>query len=170
MKVSVRAKRMARHHNRMSQKTSLNLTSLMDIFTILVFFLMVNSSDVQVLENTKTITMPESVADKKPKDTLVVQVDAEQLIIQGRRLTDVDSVKALKDEIIPELDAELKRQAARRPEMTEQEKQVGRSVVIQGDQKIPYVVLRKIMATAAQAEYRDIALAVSQIPPQEVSE
>ena len=41
---------------------SINLVSMMDIFTILVFFLLVNSSDVEVLPNAKEIVLPTSTA------------------------------------------------------------------------------------------------------------
>ncbi|HBX40956.1 MAG TPA: biopolymer transporter ExbD, partial [Marinobacter adhaerens] len=41
MKTSRKAKRIRRHYGRMKKSGGLNLVSLMDIFTILVFFLMV---------------------------------------------------------------------------------------------------------------------------------
>ena len=50
---SGRAKRMEKHHKRNKSTAALNLVSLMDIFTILVFFLLVNSSDVETLPSTK---------------------------------------------------------------------------------------------------------------------
>lgn len=161
MKQSLRAKRMQRHHSRMKKDSKLNLTSLMDIFTIMVFFLMVNSSDVQVLKDTSDLTMPKSVAEQKPKETLVVMVDRSNLLIQGRVVATLNEVKFSEEDVIPGLDAELKRQAGRRGELTEEEKLLGLAVTIQGDRDIPYVVLRKIMATCAKAEYRDISLAVT---------
>ena len=60
-----RAARMDRHHKRHKQGVSLNLVSLMDIFTILVFFLLVNSSDVEVLPNAKDVQLPESIAEHR---------------------------------------------------------------------------------------------------------
>ena len=61
--LSQRAARMERRHERGKAGTALNLVSLMDIFTILVFFLMVNSSDVEVLETTSDIRLPDSTGD-----------------------------------------------------------------------------------------------------------
>lgn len=61
MKQSLRAKRMAKHHRRLNQAPKMNLVSLMDIFTILVFFLLVNSSDVEVLQTDKSIKDRKSV-------------------------------------------------------------------------------------------------------------
>lgn len=161
MKPSLRDKREARKRIRAKQQTKLNLTSLMDIFTILVFFLMVNSSDVQVLENTKAITMPKSVADQKPKETLVLQVSHESVVIGGRIIIDTDYVAKSKEDMIQPVLRELNYQASKRPELTEGEKQVGRAITIQGDHAIPYDILKKLMASAAKAGFRDIALAVS---------
>jgi len=73
MKMSRRAKRMQRNHKRNANKSSLNLTALMDIFTILVFFLMVNQSEVEV-QNTDTVELPVSLAENKPDDQLTVLV------------------------------------------------------------------------------------------------
>ena len=55
MTATTRAKRMARNHRRMAQPARLNLVALMDIFTILVLFLIVNNSDVEVLQPDRRI-------------------------------------------------------------------------------------------------------------------
>ncbi len=160
MKPTMREMREARKQ-RQANQSKLNLTSLMDIFTILVFFLMVNSSDVQVLENTKSITMPKSVADQKPKETLLLQVDGNKVVLAGRVITDSGKVDKSTEDLIEPLMKELKYQASRRPELTKEEKEMGRSITIQGDKDIPYNILKKLMATCAKAGFRDISLAVS---------
>lgn len=165
MKQSVRAKRMARHHRRLSQQSKLNLVSLMDIFTILVFFLLANSSDVEVLQNNKDITLPASLADKKPEDNLVVMVSAEEILVGGRKVGDVPSILKKDEAEIGELRTELEYLAERRKSrMTPEEIEKGLAVTIMGDQKIPYTLLKKIMTTCAKSDYRNISLAVSQIP------
>ncbi len=161
MKQSLRAKRMAKHHKRNSQTDGLNLTSLMDIFTILVFFLMANSGDAQMLKDTDTIEMPKSTASTEPRETLVIQVDAKNIVIQGKKVAAIDEVKDSKEDIIEALKKELEYQSKRKPELTEREKRDGRAVTIQGDKDLPYVILKKLMATSAASEYRDISLAVS---------
>ena len=163
MKKSLRAKRMERHHARMKKKSDLNLTALMDIFTILVFFLMVNSSDVQVLKDTKDIKMPKSLAKELPKETLIIQISNEDVLVQGRKVASIAEVKSSEEDIIPGLETELNYQTSRRPEMTEKEKVLGRQITIQGDQQVPYALLKKVMATCASTEYRDISLAVTRI-------
>ncbi len=72
MKKSTRAIRMDRRHKRHQNVPTINLVSLMDIFTILVFFLLVNSSNTQQPPGNKSIELPESVAEQLPKETLVV--------------------------------------------------------------------------------------------------
>lgn len=162
MKQSLRARRMAKHHRRLNQTAKLNLVSLMDIFTILVFFLLVNSSDVEVLQTDKSIQLPTSIADKVPDATLVVMVSANDVLVGGRSIGSVAEVMASTDERIAALETELKYQASRARPLNEEEQLLGRAVTIMGDQKISYALLKKIMASCAAADYRNISLAVAQ--------
>jgi len=158
------ARRMARHHKRTKSQPKLNLVSLMDIFTILVFFLLVNSSDVEVLQNNKSIKLPESIADKQPQDNLIVMVSNEDIIINGRQITDVKSAMAGDGDEIAPLKKELEYLAQRKPYTSDEEREKGRDVTIMGDAELPYTLLKKIMTTCAKSEYRNISLAVSQLP------
>lgn len=162
MKKSLRAKRMAKHHRRLGAVPKLNLVSLMDIFTILVFFLLFNSSDVEVLSSDKNFRLPESVSTQKPDTTLLIKVNNEDLLVGNRAIVKVPAVLATQNETIAELEQELQYQANRRP-MTELEQEKGRAVTIMGDQDVPYQLLKRIMQTAAANEYRDISLSVAQI-------
>lgn len=164
MKQSIHAKRMARHHKRLKNQSKLNLVSLMDIFTILVFFLLVNSSEVEVLQSNKDIKLPESIAEQKPENTLMITVSNEDIIVAGRTVADVSSSLDIKTSEIPELLKELEYLASRKPYRNEEEAAKGRDVTIMGDKEIPYLLLKKIMTTCAKAEYRNISLAVSQVP------
>jgi len=159
MKQSIRTKRQTRHHKR-RKANKLNLVSLMDIFTILVFFLMVNSSDVQVLESGDSIELPKSNAKSEPKDTLVIHVNNQFLLVQGRKIADVNAVLAQTDNKIAALEAELTHQASRQPKLTSKQKVLGRAVTIMGDSEISYKLLKRIMATCSSSDYRDISLAV----------
>ena len=107
MKKSVRAMRMERHHKRMAKTSKLSLVSLMDIFTILVFFLMFNASDVQVLQSHKSVKLPTSSADNAADETLVIMVNAADLMLQGKKLADVETLMTLPDDIIIPLSKEL---------------------------------------------------------------
>lgn len=153
---------MQRHHQRSSQESKLSLVSLMDIFTILVFFLMVNASDVQVLQNNKDIQLPESVSEETAKDNLIITINNKSVIVGGRRVAMVGEVIANPNIIIQELNDELEYQATKRLELTEEELAYGRGINIMADKSVPYSLLKKIMQTCASAGYTNISLAVSQ--------
>lgn len=162
MKQSLRAKRMAKHHRRLNQTPKVNLVSLMDIFTILVFFLLVNSGDVEVLQADKSIKLPASVSEVVPENNLLVVVSATDVLVGGRSVGKISELlESEGDKFIP-LETELKYQAEKAGPLKADEQITGRPVTIMADQKLPYTLLKKIMATCAAAEYRAISLAVTQ--------
>ena len=159
---SARAKRMDKHHARNKGTATLNLVSLMDIFTILVFFLLVNSSDVETLPNAKDLQLPESIAEEKAKETVVILIGEEDIIVQGVPIVKVADVMALKGNDIPELRQALKSQNDRVLRREAQDDIAGREVTIMGDKEIPYRLLKKVMATCTESDYGQISLAVLQ--------
>jgi biopolymer transport protein ExbD len=160
MKMSRRARRMERHHQR-RKDSGLNLVSLMDIFTILVFFLLVSSSSVQQLPSSKDIKLPTSIARKAPEETLVIAVTSRHILVQGRKVAQTAEVLASNEDLIPALVEELKFQASKMS-FAVQDKSKGRAVTILGDEALPYALLRKILATCRQANYTRIAFAANQ--------
>ena len=158
MKQSVRAKRMNKRVRRMKGSPTLNLVSLMDIFTILVFFLMVNSSDVEILQQNDSIKLPESVAERRPSETIMILISDQDIIVQGRKVAELNSIDK-EDETIAALSKELSHHASRSsvkdPDMPE------RAVTIMGNHDIPYQLLKQVMTTCADASYTDISLAVT---------
>ena len=166
MKASRRAKRMGRHHARTKRQAGLNMVSLMDIFTILVFFLLVSSSSVQDLPNAKQIKLPESVAEQLPKETVVVMVGDSDIVVQGRKVADVAEVMKTKSLEIPALKAELDQLAGRKLTQSGPDgKPLPREVTIMGDKAIPFALLKKIMLTCTKASYSNISLAVLRKTP-----
>ncbi len=159
---SSRAKRMERRHDRGKRGLALNLVSLMDIFTILVFFLLVNSSDVEVLPNAKEIQLPESIAEEKAKETVVILIGETDIIVQGTPVAKVADVMKRKGNDIPELRQALKSQNDRVLRKEAQDDIARREVTIMGDKDIPYRLLKKVMATCTESDYGQISLAVLQ--------
>ena len=159
---SGRAKRMAKHHKRNKGAGGLNLVSLMDIFTILVFFLLVNSSDVQTLPNAKELQLPLSIAEEKAKETVVILIGQTDLIVQGTPVAKIADIIATKGNDIPELREALLSQNDRVLRREAKEDIAAREVTIMGDKDIPYRLLKKVMATCTQADYGQISLAVLQ--------
>lgn len=162
MRYMGRAARMERHHKRHKRSTALNLVSLMDIFTILVFFLLVNSSEVQTLPNAKDLVLPESIAEERARETVVILVSGQDLLVQGRVVGSVPEIMARDEVIIPELRAALQRQAERALRQNAEGDIENREVTIMGDKEIPYSLLKKVMATCTDADYGQLSLAVLQ--------
>ncbi len=159
---SARAKRMDKHHECNKGTAMLNLVSLMDIFTILVFFLLVNSSNVETLPNVKNLQLPESIAEEKAKETVVILIGEEDLIVQGRAIAKIKDVMAIKGNDIPELRQALQSQNDRVLRREAQDDIASREVTIMGDKEIPYRLLKKVMATCTKSDYGRISLAVLQ--------
>ena len=165
MNMSRRAKRMEKHHARRKPPV-LNLVSLMDIFTILVFFLLVSSSSVQQLPKKKDIHLPTSVATKTPKETLIISITQKNIMVQGREVALIVQVMKNESPRIEGLEKELKFQAGKSAVVkTADGKIKGKAVTIMGDENIPYELLRKILATCREVNYTNIAFAAMQKAP-----
>ncbi|HED15713.1 MAG TPA: biopolymer transporter ExbD [Gammaproteobacteria bacterium] len=165
MKMSRRARRMERHHKRKKGVIGFNLVSLMDIFTILVFFLLVNSSQVEVLQNQKSIKLPESIAERRPNETMVVMVNNDYILLRNEKIASVADVMNSNSEVIEALKTELEYQTKRLKDsgfLFDEGK--NQEITIMGDREIPYRLLKKIMLTCARANYGRISLAVMKKP------
>ncbi len=155
MKTSRRASRIRRHYGRMHKAGGLNLVSLMDIFTILVFFLMVTSSDVKVMQNTADVPLPTSTAKQEAAETLTVQVTAGSILVQGREVARLTGMET-GDRQITGLAEELAYRRERQAELPE----AGLEVTILAGRDTNYRLLRKIMQTCVDQQYRQVRLAV----------
>jgi biopolymer transport protein ExbD len=156
--MSRRAKRMERHHRRNKGHAVINIISMIDMLTVLVLFLLVNAGNMQHLPSNKAVKLPESTALRVPQETIIVSVNNQDIVAQGRKVASVAEVLASDDEIVPSLLKELEYQA-RNSAKAGGEGSTG-EVTIMGDRQIPYTLLKKIMKTCAMANYTDISLAV----------
>jgi biopolymer transport protein ExbD len=153
--------RRAERKNRNKNGLDMNLVSLIDVFTILIFFLLSNSGGIETLPSPKAVHLPESVAEVQPRDTLVIAVSGEEIIVDGRRIALVADVLKTDGDMIPALKTELDIQAGK-VVVLESNKAQSRRVTIMGDKDIPYRLLRKIMFTSARANFSDVSFAVRQ--------
>ena len=135
----------------------------MDIFTILVFFLMVNASDVQVLQNNKDIELPKSESKETAQNNLIITINSNSVLLQGRKIIELSALKARQGIVISELSTELEYQKSKRGVLSEEELANGLSINIMADKSVPYELLKKIMQTSASSGYTNISLAVEQI-------
>jgi len=159
MRNTRRIKRMSR--NRM-KITKMNLTSLMDVFTILVFFLLVNSGSVEILDAPKDVKLPESRVESKPRETVVIFVSPEQVLVQGELVALVSDIM---EDASPTVDpvtarlAELKERIVGPATLAVAGSQ---EVTILADKSVPFMVIKKIMSTCTGEGYENVSLAVIQ--------
>lgn len=158
MKQSMRAKRMARSHSRNKIGSKLNLVSLMDIFTILVFFLMVNNGDVEMLQADENIALPESRSEQSPDATLLIKITPTELSISGEAVVLLDQIDG-NAAVIEALAIVLNDKAGSLDSGTQPD--AGWSVTIMADQAMPYHLLKQLLATCANSGFRDVSLAVN---------
>jgi biopolymer transport protein ExbD len=138
----------------------MTLVPFIDVLIILVVFLLLNTSDVEILPNTKTISIPESLSQLKPRATVVVMITKNDLLVDGRSVISVNDVINASDAVIAPLKLALQEQSDKYLAQAAKEDIKDREVTILGDRNTPYSVLRKVMATCTDAEYGKVSLAV----------
>ena len=141
---------------------SLNLTSLMDVFTTLVFFLVIHQGASEVLETPNEITLPESVMEEKPRETVVIFISPETVTVQGETVARVADIRQTNRQNIAPI-------ALRLAELSEsiiglKTRTVAESeeVTILVDKTVPFTVVKKVMSTCTSQGYGRISLAVLQ--------
>jgi biopolymer transport protein ExbD len=155
MKTSRRMKRLSRSQPKLEK---MNLTSLMDVFTILVFFLLVNSGQSEVLDTPKQVVLPESVVESKPRETVVIFVSPEHVVVQGEPVVSIADILAMDG---GNIDPITERLAAIKGNVIGPSTQVvagSEEITILADKSIPF----KIMSTCTAEGYGRISLAVIQ--------
>jgi len=153
-----RAERRSRHQN----MVDMNLVSLIDVFTILIFFLLSNSGGIETLPSPKAVLLPESIAETTPRDTVVVIVSGTEILVDGRKVASVANVLAQESDLVEPLKAELDLLQSNRQVIRTENEALSKRITIMGDKEIPYRLLRKIMVTSARANFSDVSFAVRQ--------
>jgi len=140
----------------------MNLTSLMDVFTILVFFLLVNSGSVQVMESPKDMTLPESLVETKPRETVVIFVGKEEVLVQGVAVARVADIQATEDAYIEPIRARLAELSESVVGVSTQAVADSQEVTVLADKSVPFSVMKKVMAACTAQGYTRVSLAVVQ--------
>jgi biopolymer transport protein TolR len=155
--------RIKKHRERGHHGSHMALVPFIDMLTMLVVFLLLHSSDVEILPNTKNITIPQSIAELKPRETVVVMVTTEDLLVNGRSVAKVAALNQPNAPLVIEpLRLALKEQNDSSLRNAAKEDLADREVTIMGDKGTPFTVLKRVMATATAADYGKVSLAVIQ--------
>jgi biopolymer transport protein ExbD len=142
--------------------TKMNLTSLMDVFTILVFFLLVNSGSVEVVEAPRDVMLPESIVQSKPRETVVISISANEVLVQGKLVAFVEDILSDEASAVAPINArlaELKQSVIGINTKTAAESQ---EVTILADRSVPFTVVKTVMSTCTAEGYENVSLAVIQ--------
>jgi len=160
-----RTGRMERHHARTKGRPGFNVIALMDVFTVLVFFLLVNSSDAVDPLQGDTITLPEAATEQSPRDAVVVTITGEVVLLQGIEI--VGSAEALTSPTSAITPLESALQALFDPDTNsanDTSVSTTGEVTIMADKRIQFALLKKVMTTCARAGFEQITLSVLQKP------
>ena len=159
MKNTRRLRRMKRNRKKVG---ALNLTSLMDVFTILVFFLLANTSSSEIISTPKQIKLPTSIVEAKPRETVEILVSPENVLVQGQAVANTADLLASKEDLVPQVGAALADLEKNVIGINTKAALAGKEVTILADKTIPFRVLKKIMSTCTHSGYGRISLAVIQ--------
>ena len=159
MRSSRRIKRMSRNRVKI---TKMNLTSLMDVFTILVFFLLVNSGSVEVVEAPKDVKLPESVVESKPRETVVISISAEEVLVQGKLVAYVEDILNDKEDVVAPINARLAELKESVIGINTKTVAGSQEVTILADRSVPFSVVKTVMSTCTAEGYENVSLAVIQ--------
>ena len=140
----------------------LNLIPLIDILSVMVAFLLVYSTDVEVLQNPKGVTIPQSRTDVRPKQSVVVMITKDALFVQGETVASFAEVSDPRTQFIEPLRRVLQRPIDGLDAAARDAALISQEVTVMADKELPYEVLRKVLATCTVASYGKISLAVMQ--------
>jgi biopolymer transport protein ExbD len=161
MSMSNRAKRMATHQLRHRADAQLNLIPMIDILSVLVSFLLVYSTEVEVVQNSKGIEIPQSISEQLPHETVVVMLTRDELFVQGERISTIAELRASQDPVIAPLSAALKRPTLIGRKMNSKAN-AEREVTVMADKTLPYEVIKKVLSTCTDADYGRVSFALMQ--------
>ena len=159
MRSSRRIKRMGRNRTKIAK---MNLTSLMDIFTILVFFLLVNTGAVEVLDTPKEISLPESRVKSKPRETVVIFISPTEVLVQGKLVALVDDILKDKSSVLDPIAARLAQLKKNVIGISTLAVSTSQEVTILADKSVPFIVIKTIMSTCTGEGFKVVSLAVTQ--------
>lgn len=159
MRNNRRLRRLARVGKK--KDASLSLTSLMDIFTIMLLYLLVNQSDTP-LEPPKDVKLPDSIVETKPRETLVVTVDNDQVIVKGEPVVLMSEVMESKSAVIEPIRERMVQIRESSIGLETQSEEQDSEVTIMADRTVHYSVMKRIMSSCTAAGYTKISLAVNQ--------
>jgi biopolymer transport protein ExbD len=139
------------------------LTSLVDVMTILLIYLLQSfSSEGDIVTVHKDLILPESSAQKPPELRVTITVNNSFILAEDVRVASVDEVLSSDELVISGLNSWLllRREATEKIGRYSTTTKFKGEVTIHGDKRIRFRLLKKIMYTCGQQGYNNFSLAV----------
>jgi biopolymer transport protein TolR len=134
----------------------LALIPMIDMLTILVVYLLVHAADMEILPNSKNISIPQSISEQKPREATVVMVTRDMLYVNGVAVVTVADLASTEGRLSEPLRAALGAQTAGVLPGSD----AHREVTVMAEKSLPYAVLRRIVASSSAADYTKVSLVV----------
>ena len=161
-RLSRRGKRILRRHARKPTLIPLNLVSMIDVFTVLVFFLLATTASVETLRNPKELQLPASLSIQQPTDAPVVTITKQGILVQGRQvMTLAEAVNAPEGASLDALRAELLKVTLIQVKDAGAGVNTRGEVNVMADRDTPYSVLKKVLYTCGNEKFARIAISVA---------
>ena len=146
------------------EEAGLIITSLIDVFVIvLVFLLRTISAEGNLLTSADNLVLPMSAHAKSPSEVSMVILGTEtNITVDGVPVAETPMVRKQDSLLIASVAKVLakKHDEEKRAEMLGVIKDASGKVVVQFDKNLPYDVVTKVMATCGYAGYSNIKFAV----------
>lgn len=159
MKMSKRALRKVRRAKKQSVVASINLVSMIDIFTILIIYLLVNTAAVQIV-GAEQVELPRSIAVEPPRENVAIILTHDDVLVDGEPVMKVADIKEDGPAVIPALKQALL-SVSPLSHAQQDTGDEGGEVNILADKTVPYSLLKKIMTTCADSQFAKISLGVN---------
>lgn len=141
----------------------LNLIALMDIFTILVFFLLLSSGDSRNIEDAKFVSLPDSSTGTAPHEDLKILIGEDEIWLNEVVIAKVDDVLKNPKKHLQPLGEALEANTEKKSKLSGFEEKNGLAVTILGDKTTSYSLLKSVMAKCRLHDYRNVSLAVNRV-------
>lgn len=136
-----------------------SLIPMIDMLMILVVYLLVHAADYEILPNTKSIQIPQSMSETKPRETVTVLITKETMFVNGAEIASVAELRSRQQPVIEPLKRVLVEEAGKRM-LKDKDDPTSHEVTVLADKDLPYSFLKTILSTCTAAEYGKVSLAV----------
>lgn len=161
-RLTLRAKRLLRRNARKPGVVSLNLVPMIDVFMVLVFFLLVTTNSIDNMRSPRELTLPTSLSLDQPNDVPIIMVTKQAVLIQGVQVMTLDeAIAAAPDKPLPEVRAELLKVTLLAVQGQATGATTRGEINVMADRDVPYAVLKKVLFTCGELKFARIAISVA---------